>query len=202
MASSLLIVDSDVLVRAALRKLVEAQGVLVVGESDNGDDAVRFVRKNKPDLVILDVNLPDAGGCRTIESIIRVSTNTRVIVFTANSRKNTISRAVKCGASAIILKSEKVGDISAMIESVISGHKVFPSIDIAYDKASAIPEREIDVALNSKELSIFRCLAEGMKMVKVASDLNISISGAYYHRNNLMRKLSPEAKSLLKKAGG
>lgn len=197
--AKLIVVDDHPVVRIALRGLFGRMGLTVVGEASNGRDAIVLTKRLKPDLMILDLCLPDIDGTNVITSLIRNSVGTRFVVFTAHSEKIRILHAMKCGASAIVLKKDGVDDLCEVIKSVLSGHKIFPFNGLESGPVNAMLESNMLSSLTKNELFVLHGMVDGKGVSEIANFMRLSKSSIYNYRRNVLKKLNIEGKESLSK---
>lgn len=197
----ILVADDHEVVRHGLRVLLEAQpGWQVCGEAITGREAVQQVKQLKPDLVVLDITMPDLNGLEALRQILKVAPRTQVLVLTVHESDEIVHRVLAAGARGYLLKSDAGRDLVAAVEA-LSQRKSFFTSRVAervlegYLKGNGkVKEQEgsaaaVDDSLTPREREIIQLLAEGRSTKEVATRLSISIHTAVTHRANIMRKL-------------
>lgn len=197
----ILIADDHEVVRQGLRVLLEAQpGWQVCGEAITGREAVQRVKELKPDLVVLDITMPDLNGLEALRQILKVAPRTQVLVLTVHESDEVVHRVLAAGARGYLLKSDAGRDLVAAVEA-LSQRKSFFTPHVAervlegYLKGNGkVKEQEgsaaaVENSLTNREREIIQLLAEGRSTKEVATQLSISIHTAVTHRANIMRKL-------------
>jgi DNA-binding NarL/FixJ family response regulator len=181
-----LIADDHSLVRNALRQLLEGiAGVSVVGEAEDGLAAIAKARKLQPDLLMLDVSMPGAGGLAVIGEIGRWSPTTRVVVVTGVTSMTTLAEFVRSGAIGVLLKSATPQELSHGLRQIVAGGTyVAAELRQALDGTSPI------ATLTTRERQVLSLAAKGHSNSQIAALLNISAKTADNHRTNVMRKLA------------
>lgn len=167
----------------------------VVGEADNGRDALRALSTLKPHLVLMDISMPGMNGIEAIAEIRRRAPETRVIVLTIHKTDEYIHESLRAGANGYVLKDATHEELRAAIRTVLAG-KTFLSPDISgrvistYLGAvkSAFPSRPADT-LTHRERQVLKLVAEGNNNRYIAEYLSLSVKTVEKHRSNLMRKL-------------
>jgi two-component system, NarL family, response regulator LiaR len=196
---SVVLVDDHDLFRAGLRTLLEDQGVLVVAEAATGREALRHVRELAPEVVLMDLSMPDMGGVEATREIARVAPLTRVVVLTISDRDGDILEAVLAGACGYLLKDSSIQDLmrgisaAALGESLISPQiaaKVLRELRAARP-ASKAAER-VRTELTERELEVLRLIANGKDNAQIAADLHISAKTVKNHISNILMKLQIE----------
>ena len=112
-----LLVDDHDLFRTGLRKLLSEQGVQIVGECDDGDDALRAIRELAPDVVVMDLNMPGIGGVEATRQIAMIAPLTRVLVLTISDQDEDVLEAILAGACGYLLKDSSIDDLIAGINA-------------------------------------------------------------------------------------
>ncbi|MGA9143468.1 MAG: response regulator transcription factor [Candidatus Acidiferrales bacterium] len=197
----ILVADDHEVVRQGLRVLLEAEpGWQVCGEAVTGREAIEKVKQLKPDLVVLDIMMPDLNGLEALRQIVKAAPGTQVLVLTVHDSDEIVHRILAGGARGYLLKSDAGRDLVAAVEA-LSQRKSFFTPRVAervlegYLKGNGnhkIQEGSIaamDDPLTQREREIIQLLAEGRSTKEVSAQLSISIHTAVTHRANIMRKL-------------
>lgn len=195
-AQRILIVEDHALLRAGLRALlVQEEGIVIVGEADNGRDAVRAIGSLAPDLVLLDLSMPGMNGIDAIGDIKRRSADTRVLVLTIHKTEEYIHESLRAGADGYLLKDATHDELRVAIRSVLRG-KTYLSPDISTKVVNGylgVGKGAVTVSpwdmLTHREREILKLIAEGMPNKKIADFLCLSVKTVEKHRSNLMKKL-------------
>lgn len=179
-----LIADDHGIVRAAIRHLLEAvPGAEIVGEAADGIAAIALTKRLEPDLLLLDVAMPQAGGVAVIGEVHRWSPTTRVAILTGITAAGTLQHLLDSGAVAILLKSAPPEELERGLRKVVAGE---PYVD---DALRASLAGASGAALTMRERQVLALVAQGRSNGEIAALLNISAKTADNHRTNLMRKL-------------
>ncbi len=189
---TVLLVDDFQVVRQGCRHLLEsAPDIQVVGEAATGESALALYRKLAPDVLILDLSLPDIGGLETLRRIIASDAKARVLVFSMHDDETTILQCLETGASGYLAKSSGAGQILEAVRQVMAG-KLF----IDTERATELLTRMMAGAgktpleiLTLRETELLRHFAEGQSVAEIAAALFISPKTVAAHRNNIMKKL-------------
>lgn len=197
----ILIVEDHTLLRAGLRALLLQDPELeVVGESDNGRDAVRSIGQLNPHLILMDLSMPGMNGIEAITDIKHRYPNIRVLVLTCHKTEEYIHESLRAGADGYLLKEATHDELHAAVHSVLNG-KTYISPDIAskvisgYLSASKAngKTREKTTSpgdtLTRREKQILQLAAEGNTNKFIADFLFLSVKTVEKHRSNLMKKL-------------
>ena len=194
------LVDEESLMRDVLCKALSHEGLEVVGEADNGPDAVTMVVDLRPDVVVIDLRLPGMSGVDTIEQIGLLAPASRILVLTRRD-ENRVVEAIVAGASGYVLKSAKPAAIVAAVRATAAGECVL-SPQIAGKLLVRIRERDIPVtatgknaamairaALTVRELEIFGRLASGETNQQIGLALSLSPNTVSNHIASILAKL-------------
>lgn len=185
--TNILLVDDHPMVNDGLRMCLEVQGDFVVtGMAANGKDALKFLKKNNVDIVIMDINMPDMDGLTALSEIKLLTDPPKVIMLSLHSSKEYVKRAVKDGASGFLLKDVPFNEVIAAIQAVKRGSTYF------CETASKLLFSQFDddtVQLTEQEKRILKLIADGYSNKLVARELDISVRTAETHRRNIKRKL-------------
>lgn len=192
----ILIADDHEVVREGMRALIEHEpGWQVCGTATNGQEAVDTAKKLKPEVVVLDMTMPELDGLEALRQIKRALPNTEVVVFSAHHSEKVIEQLFDAGAKSYIQKSDAGRHLVAAIKSVAE-HKPFftPEISqILFAKFLSIgPAKKRggqEHTLTDRERDVVRLLVQGSSNKEIASALGISVRTAETHRATLMRKL-------------
>ena len=204
----ILIVDDHDLMREGIRALLAHEpGFEVVGEAGDGQEAVRAVRDLRPDVVLMDVNLPGGlGGLEATEAILGDRPETRVIMLTQYEQREYIKRALRIGARGYLLKRSVSGQLKEAIRAVHQGQRyLHPAaagelVEIVTHGESLADVDEYE-RLTRRERQVFKLLAEGSTSRDIAKYLGVSLKTAMSHRANLMAKLNVHSRAeLIKQA--
>jgi DNA-binding NarL/FixJ family response regulator len=201
----IVIVDDHDLVRAGVRAILEQDPQFqVVGETGDGQDAIRMVTKLEPDVVLMDVNLPGGiGGLEATETIVKDRPAVKVIILTQYENREYIRRALRIGARGYLLKRSVASQLKEAIRAVHAGQRyLHPSVaDELVDLVTtgrSIDDTEDDYdRLTPREKQVFKLLAEGKTSREISKYLTISLKTAMTHRTNIMEKLNMHTRSEL-----
>lgn len=192
----ILIADDHEVVREGARAVIEHEpGWEVCGVAVNGREAVESANKLKPDIIILDMTMPELDGQEALRQIKRASPNTEVVIFSAHHSEQLIEQLFEAGAKSYIQKSDAGRYLVAAIKA-LAEHKPYftPEIsNVLFAKFSCPGAHE----LTPREKEIIRLLAGGRSNKEIALALGISIRTAETHRANLMHKLGIDSLAAL-----
>jgi two-component system response regulator NreC len=192
-----LIADDHRLIRAGLRLVIEKeQGLSVVGEADDGRQAVALAEKHKPDVAVLDISMPNLNGIEAARLIREVLPDTQIVMLSMHSDEAYVLRALKAGARAYLLKDSAEADLVRAIRAVAEGKSFFsPAVGKVLledymrklQRSGAEDSYEL---LSAREREILQLVAEGKSSKEIAAQLNLSVYTVETHRSNLMQKLN------------
>jgi DNA-binding NarL/FixJ family response regulator len=197
--------DDHEVVRLGLRTLLEAgTGWSVVGEASNGRDAVDRVRDLKPDVVVMDLTMPQLNGLEATRQILREGPRTSVMILSVNESEEIVREVLAAGARGFMLKSDAGKDLLVAVEGLNQGRPFF-SARVAdyvlggYRNRPGGPETVLapSATLTGREREVLQLLVEGQSNKEVASSLGIGVKTAEAHRANLMKKLGVHSMSEL-----
>jgi NarL family two-component system response regulator LiaR len=189
-----LIVDDHRLVREGLRTYLELiEGIRIIGEAKNGIEAVDQVQKYEPDIVLMDLVMPDMDGIEATRKIQELHPNTKVIVLTSFTDDENVFPAIQAGASGYLLKDISPSDLSQAIRVVNEGEKqLHPEITKKLMDQFVNPdiEHEFDLDdLTPRETDVLRLIAQGMSNKEIANTLTISDKTVKTHVSSILNKL-------------
>lgn len=192
-AARVLIVDDQTLFRTGLTSLLaEDERVDCVGQAVDGADAVKQAIKLKPDVVLMDIKMPNVDGIEATRQIVEAVPGTRILILTTFETDSQVIQALKAGASGYVLKDSSAAAIVSSIIAVMSGEKVM---------ASAVANRVLEMltgtttpkefydGLTNREIEILKLLANGMANKQIAYRLKISEKTVRNHVSNTYEKL-------------
>jgi DNA-binding NarL/FixJ family response regulator len=196
MSATVFLAEDHRMVREGFRLLIETQSdIKVVGEAGDGRETVRQVVKLTPDVVLMDIEMPELNGIEATRQICEACPSTKVIILSMYSTSQHISRAFKAGARGYILKESAGEDVIKAIRTVHSG-KIFLCNEISevvvsqYIKDTRIGEVDDPLArLSDREREILQLLVEGKSNTKIAELLFLSPKTIETYRSHLMQKL-------------
>jgi DNA-binding NarL/FixJ family response regulator len=187
-----LIVDDHAVVRAGLRLLLEAEdGLDPVGEAGTARDAVFQARATKPDVILLDVVMPDQSGLDVLPTLLHEHPEVKVLVLSMQDDPQYVRQAFSAGACGYVLKEAADTEVVAAIREVAAGGRyVHPELGARLVFAETEAERRADEdPLSDREREILRLLALGHTNQEISKQLYISVRTAETHRAHIMQKL-------------
>ena len=191
MTTTVLLADDHVLFRQGLASLIGARADWeVVGEASDGEEAVRLAEALRPQIAVLDIEMPGMNGLEAARRIRQVSPTTRILALSMYGDVHYVQRMLEAGASAYVLKNEALDDLVEAIAAVQRGGRfISPS---TRDRVVAMPARSVEVdkaTLSERERDVLRLLAAGMRTKEIAETLRISVKTVETYRSRIMLKL-------------
>ena len=188
-----LIADDQTLFRSGLARLLDVDDrVSVVGEAVDGADAVKLALSLKPDVVLMDIKMPNVDGIEATRRIISENPKIKVLMLTTFEADNHVIQALKAGASGYVLKDSQAGAIVSSILAVVAGERVMASAvanRVLEMLTGATTPKEFYDGLTAREVEILKMLATGMANKQIAYKLGISEKTVRNHVSNMYEKL-------------
>jgi DNA-binding NarL/FixJ family response regulator len=182
----ILTVDDHPLLREGIATLVNAEpDMKLVAEASSGQEAVQMFRLHRPDVTLMDLQMPDMNGTEAIAEIRSEFPDARIIVLTTYTGDAQVLRALKAGARAYLLKADVHLELLEVIRSVHAGQKIIPP-----QIAAELAEHAGDELLSPREIDVLRLIAAGNSNKLIADQLSISEATAKTHVANILSKLS------------
>jgi DNA-binding NarL/FixJ family response regulator len=187
------VADDHLLIRGGLRTLFRnRRDFSICGESGNGREAVELAIQAKPDILIVNINLPGINGIETTRQVRERSPDTEILIFTAESNEDLMREALRAGARGYLLKSASDEQVIAAIET-LAGHQRYFSSAVSGKLIDRLIEKKRGesngASLTTREREIVRLVAEGHRGKEIAQMLGISLKTVETHRAAAMRKL-------------
>jgi len=192
MAVSLLIVDDHEVVRAGLKSLLQGSDIRIVAEAENGNSLLKLVTKHKPDVVLLDVRMPDSDGLSCLARIKLDHPNVPVVMFSAYDNPTYIARAVALGAAGYLSKSASKKEIVDGIRTASKGDTIWTRDELRRVTGALATPRvgaEVEVPLTKRENEVLKQLAFGLTNKEIAQALGISYETVKEHVQHILRKI-------------
>jgi len=190
-----ILADDHALVRAGIRVLLEKlPGVEVVGEADNGRQALELIKECAPNLILLDISMTELGGLEALPRIVKDFPTVKVLILSGHANEEYVIRALRSGAAGYMLKDAASAELQLAIDSVMQDKTYLsPSISRtvinSYLERVGGPFRPLE-QLTSRQREILQLIAEGKNTKEIAFTLGISVKTVEAHRLQLMSRLS------------
>lgn len=190
------VADDHPIVRQGLRLLLSVEpGFELVGEAKNGAEAVALVGKAQPDVVVLDLMMPEMDGLAAIGAIRRVNPASNILILTSFTDSEQVVAALQAGATGCMIKDSSPEDLLAAIRAVARGEgTLHPTVAQRLVKHIARPpvRRNAVSDLTARELEVLRCVGQGRSNQQIADELQVSIRTVHTHIRNILDKLDLE----------
>jgi two-component system NarL family response regulator len=192
MTIRVLLVEDHRMVREALREVLQkVPDIEVIGEAGDAREALKQAVDLAPDVVVLDIRLPDLNGIEVAARLRDAGSRAKVVALSAFADKRFVTAMLRSGASAYVTKSAAGTELVRAIRAVAAGHGYF-SPEIAGALASEVRDRPLPgeaQPLARREREVLRLIAEGVRSPAIAEQLHVSLATVEVHRRNIMRKL-------------
>jgi len=194
---TVLLAEDHMIVREGFRKMLELEGDFeIVGEAPDGRKAVALAKKFRPDVVLMDIAMPQLNGLEATRQILKAVPTIKVLMLSAHSDDAYVNNATESGAVGFLLKQTSAHEVCRAIREVQKGKTFFSSsISRRQDRIHPLsPDREGGfskkaVPLTSREMEVLQLIAEGKANKETASELSIGIKTVEKHREHIMQKL-------------
>jgi DNA-binding NarL/FixJ family response regulator len=204
----ILIADDHAMVRDGVKNLIQQnKDLTVIGEARSGNETLELFDKLKPDLLIMDISMPDMNGMEVSRTILAKNPDANIVILSMYDDEDYISRCLEYGVKGYVVKNESGSELDYAIKSVLQGKNYFSrqAQDVIFKKYSQNvtrkKPREEEISLTKREVEIVRLIADGLTSQQMADRLFISPRTVETHRANLMKKMNVKnAIELVKKA--
>ena len=183
---TVLLVDDHALVRRGFRRMLDDDETLeVVGEASSGAEAVKLAAKLRPQVIVMDCQLPEMSGLEATRKILRSQPETAILMLSMHSEDTLVRQALEAGARGYVLKNAMDLDLANAIKGVASGKSV---IDPQVQRAETL-KGEREAGLTSRELQVLQHIVAGKSNKEIACELDLSVNTVSVHRANIMDRL-------------
>ena len=194
MSVSIFLVDDHPMIRQGLTKLInEVPEFQIAGEAADGVEALQKIGLVKPDILIIDMMMPNLNGLEVLLQVNKLSPATRAIVFSMQSAESYVMEALRCGAQGYILKEAGPGELIKAIRSVLQGDRYLSEELFMKFESGILNDRNVSMdlfqTLTTREREIFQMTAEGNSSTQIGNKLAISPRTVEIHRSHFMKKL-------------
>lgn len=189
-AYHIVLADDHAMFREGIRKIIERiEEAVIIGEANDGFELLELLKESCPDLVILDISMPNLRGLEAIREIKKNYPKVRILVLTMHRKKEFIRKALADGADGFLLKEDPATELIRAVLAIKKGGKYLSQL-ITSDLINLAQEPDQIDILTSREREVLTLLAEGKKNREVAEALFISVNTVRRHRYNIMEKLN------------
>jgi DNA-binding NarL/FixJ family response regulator len=204
--TKILLVEDHIVVRQGIKALLSDEpDIEIVGEADNGREALSLVSKLQPDVVLMDISMPGLNGIEATRQIRQRHAAVKVVILSMHANEEYVFQVLRAGASGYVLKQSDSSEVLTAIRAALAGGSFLsPPISRTviddYVHRAEVRGREDDMdLLTSREREVLQLLAEGASNREIAEQLSISIKTVETHRSNMMNKLEVKNKTELVK---
>ncbi|MFK3796974.1 MULTISPECIES: response regulator [unclassified Pseudomonas] len=189
--NSVFIIDDHPVIRLAIRMLLENENYEIVGETDNGVDAMQMVRECMPDLIILDISIPKLDGLEVLARFNAMNLPSKILVLTAQAPSLFAIRCMQSGAAGYVCKQEDLSELVSSVKAVLSGYNYFPSqaLGASAHQGGDPSELERFKLVNDRELMVLQLFAQGRTNKEIAKGMFLSNKTVSTYKTRLMHKL-------------
>ena len=195
----LLLVDDHTVLRSGLRMLLDANSdMLVVGEADSGEEAIRKVKQTNPDIILLDISMPGMGGIEALERIKQIS-EAKILMLTMHADEEYLKEGLQAGASGYVLKQAADSELIGAIRKVADG-QVYLDSGMAQSLLTAIynpsgNKSNTNSALTDREREVLKLIALGYTNKEIGEILVVSVKTVESHKTKIMEKIKCKKRS-------
>jgi len=188
-----IVADDHGVVRAGFCRLIDSEKDMeIVGEAENGREAVKLCKKLKPDVLVMDYDMPEIDGLEATRQIVELKLNTKILILTIYDKKEFALSFIKSGASGYLCKKISAMELATAVRKVASGDLYFSTSykETESSRPGAAVEKDLISNLSTREYQIFIRMARGMTMGEVSNDLSISYSTVKTFKYRILEKLN------------
>ncbi len=187
---TIILADDHAMFREGIRKIIERiEGALISGEANDGLELLELLKKSSPNLVILDISMPNLRGLEAIREIKKTYPKVKILVLTMHKKKEFLRQALRDGADGFLLKEDAGSELIRAVQTVRNGGKYLSPLLTNVLTSLAVEEEKPEV-LTMREREVLKLLAEGKRSKEIAEALYISPHTVRRHRSNIMEKLN------------
>lgn len=200
MKYNVLIVDDHFVVREGLKLIIEtSDSFQIIGEAANGGEALSFIEKKKPDVILMDLNMPKMSGLETIEALNKKQNHTPIIILTTYNEDELMLKGIELGAKGYLLKDTDRENLFRTLEAAIRGEILLqPNIMekiVNYKRKEVYADKVEENNLTEKELFVLKAIARGNKNKEIAFDMGIAERTVKAYLTNIYNKLGVNSRS-------
>ncbi|EJV88847.1 response regulator transcription factor [Bacillus sp. FSL R9-9530] len=200
MKHNVLIVDDHFVVREGLKLIIEtSDSFQIIGEAANGEEALSFIEKKEPDVILMDLNMPKMSGLETIEALNKKQNHTPIIILTTYNEDELMLKGIELGAKGYLLKDTDRENLFRTLEAAIRGEILLqPNIMekiVKYKRKEVHADKVAENNLTVKELFVLKAIARGYKNKEIAFDMGIAERTVKAYLTNIYNKLGVNSRS-------
>ncbi|MFD4851864.1 response regulator [Bacillus mycoides] len=200
MKHNVLIVDDHFVVREGLKLIIEtSDSFQIIGEAANGEEALSFIEKKKPDVILMDLNMPKMSGLETIEALNEKQNHTPIIILTTYNEDELMLKGIELGAKGYLLKDTDRENLFRTLEAAIRGEILLqPNIMekiVKYKRKEVHADKVAENNLTVKELFVLKAISRGYKNKEIAFDMGIAERTVKAYLTNIYNKLGVNSRS-------
>ncbi|MBE7118374.1 response regulator [Bacillus cereus] len=200
MKYNVLIVDDHFVVREGLKLIIEtSDSFQIIGEAANGEEALSFIEKKKPDVILMDLNMPKMSGLETIEALNKKQNHTPIIILTTYNEDELMLKGIELGAKGYLLKDTDRENLFRTLEAAIRGEILLqPNIMekiVKYKRKEVHADKVEENNLTEKELFVLKAIARGYKNKEIAFDMGVAERTVKAYLTNIYNKLGVNSRS-------
>ncbi|MGG1609225.1 DNA-binding response regulator [Bacillus wiedmannii] len=200
MKHNVLIIDDHFVVREGLKLIIEtSDSFQIIGEAANGEEALSFIEKKKPDVILMDLNMPKMSGLETIEALNEKQNHTPIIILTTYNEDELMLKGIELGAKGYLLKDTDRENLFRTLEAAIRGEILLqPNIMekiVKYKRKEVHADKVAENNLTVKELFVLKAIARGYKNKEIAFDMGIAERTVKAYLTNIYNKLGVNSRS-------
>ena len=185
-----LLVDDHAVMREGLAALLTAAGIDVIGTASNGREAVRLARELVPDVMVMDISMPDLNGIEAARQIRVRAPSVRVVMLSMHANREHVHQALAAGADGYVLKEAAATEVATAVRAVAAGRRYLsPSIEAAMLEAGGSAARGPVESLSTRERQVLQLVVEGGSSAEIARTVHLSPKTVETYRSRLMKKL-------------
>ena len=191
MPRTVVLVDDHTMLRQGLRRALEGEGIKVVGEASDGEEGVKVALALKPDVVLMDVSMPNTDGIDATKRLVAADARQRVVMLTMHVDREVIDRAIKAGAVGYLTKDAAISEVIEAIRLAANGDRpMSPRLAAALlNEARKVPD-ETEPIISTREEEVLQLVADGLGTTEIADKLFISQKTVKNHLASIYEKLN------------
>lgn len=191
MARTVVLVDDHTMLRQGLRRALEGEGIKVVGEASDGDEGVKVALAAKPDVVLMDVSMPNTDGIDATRRLVAADARQRVVMLTMHVDREVIDRAIKAGAVGYLTKDAAISEVIEAIRLAANGDRpMSPRLAAALLNEARKGPVESEPIISTREEEVLQLVADGLGTTEIAEKLFISQKTVKNHLASIYEKLN------------